>query len=203
MGDDMKKEIILDLHGVVFNSISKMVAQNAFKKYGALETAKIAAAYALKKKRDYVAARLGPVIYECARRATVRPGALNALYDITHMPNTTVRVCSCGAFPEYADKIEDFYRNFAPGLADVAHYELLSPYDSKGGYITSVRDSVKDGLVYVADDTPRHLETAYKLQLKPVLISENGNKWRIASEEFGAYTFENLAQFRNFLQYQK
>ncbi len=199
----MKKEIILDLHGVVFDSISRKVAQTVYKKYGALESAKIATAYAFKKNRDYVGARLGPVIYECERHATVRPGALNALADIMRMPNTTVHICSCGAFPEYVDKMEDFYRNLAPVFADVAHYELLSPYDSKSGYITNVHDNAKNAQVYVVDDTPRNLETAYVLRLEPVLISGNGNKWRIASEEFHAHTFENLAEFRNFLEWQR
>jgi len=199
----MKKEIILDLHGVVFESINQMVAKAAFKKYGAWETAKIGMAYALKNKRDYVSARLGPILYECVRNAAVRPGALNALRDIMHMPNTNVRICSCGAFPEYADKIESFYRNFTPGLADIAHYELLTPYDSKSGYIAQVHAQNPKEAIYVVDDSPFNLETAYILRLEPVLISGNGNKWRIAREEFGAHTFENLAEFRNFLQRQR
>lgn len=199
----MKKEIILDLHGVVFESINQLVVQTALKKYGLFETLKIGASYALKTNRDYVSARLGPVVYECVRRAAIRPGALHALHDINRMPDINVRVCSCGAFPEYANKIENFYRNLAPVLADVKHYELLSPYDSKVRYVTDIFTGARGRPVYVVDDMLHNLEIAAILRINPVLISDNWLQWRVARDEFGAYTFYDLFEFRNFLTRQK
>lgn len=199
----MKRVIILDLYGVVFQPINGMVARTAFQRFGYAKGAALGACYKAKKAKNFVAANLSDIVYECVQQAQVKPGALNALNILTDMPETTVRVCSRIAFPGNEKRLESFYRNFSPCLDAVAHYELVSPFGSKRSYISNVNSVSANDSIYVVDDTPRNLEMAHMLRLNPVLVSENLVDWPRARTQYGARTFANLVEFAKFMMRQK
>ncbi len=199
----MKKIVILDLHGVVFYPIDRMVIQSSLMKYNLAKSAALFMCYKTGLGKKFIEQNLSDVVYDSARDALPIPGAFSAIQKIANIPNTQLNVCSRSAFPARVSDMENHYRTQWRTMDLVAHYELISPLQSKRAYLSNVNAANVNSDIYVVDNQLENLVIAHDLRMNPVLISDKASLWRRAKDELGARTFMTLQEFANYLERRK
>lgn len=195
----MKKNVIIDLHGVVFEPIDDMVMRATIKKYGYLKTAALLAAAKMGVASQYVEKNMATLVADCAMQAKPKEGAFEALERIMDIPDIDVYVCSTSCFPSMAPKMENYYRSLASPLAAVKHYELLQPMGSKERFAYDIIRANRSGITYVVDNKLHNLRAAYSTRQWPVLVAGRGDDCKRARDQFCARQFNNLVEFADFL----
>ncbi len=200
----MKKKIIIDPDGIIFEPIDTSFKQTAIAEYGPAKGHMIALAYKYGLGRRLFGSMVENVLYKCASRPQIRPEELQALSEISQMPDVSIEFCSKIAAPQHADKLVEQYREIAPCMNAVSHYELISPFKSKHAYIVKSTAADKTTSNYVLDTRARYLQWPAKWRITPVLVG--GNKNEIAATQREAVTariFPSLVLFKEFLQHNK
>ena len=191
----MKRKVIIDLDGIIFESIRESFARVAWSEYGRVKAGAIIIAYNLGIGCRGLRDEISNVLNKCAMSARPYSGAIDALGEIVRMPGVTVEFCSQVAFTENAAALERYYRGIAPAMNDVAHYELISPFESKKDYLYKSTGAEKDGLNYVLDGPGGgKIKWPARWRTTPVLINT------LDCDVHHVRSFPNLAMFKDFLK---
>ncbi len=200
----MNKKIIIDLSGVVFEPIDDTFTQTAIAEYGKIKGRILSIAYKYGIGKRSLGAQIENVFYKCASRPQVREGALEALQQITEMPDVSVEFCAKIASPKYAARLEQQYRAIAPCMNAATHYALISPNESKRDYIVKSTAADQEAMNYVLASNARHLGWPARWRISPVLVSTSKSELAAASRTAAtARIFRNLGMFHEFLVHKK
>lgn len=196
----MKKKIIIDLDGIVFEPI--MPAQTAQIKsvYGPVYGGAMAAAYRRGVGKKFIAGKIGPVLYDVAAAAKPLPWAVHALTQLSKMPDTEIEFCSQMILPADAVMLAEQYRAIAPAMAG-AKYSFISPFESRMPYLGKTTGTgAKDTMNYIVVTDEKYLKWPARWRITPVLINPSMVAQMRAHSEYGARGFANLAAFADFMQ---
>jgi len=197
-GQIINKKIIIDLNGVIFEPIDAKFKEIAQAKYGRARGAAINMAYKYGVGRKFVMPEIETVFGECAQNPRVRDGALDALDAIVDVPGVKLEMCSNIAFPGQAKRLESQYRAMSPAMAS-AHYELISPFKSKRGYICDSTYQMPNAMNFLVDSNAKHLDWPSRWRIVPVLISNDIAAGNAARNQYGARVFDTLRDFHEYL----
>ena len=198
----MNKKIIIDLNGVVFEPIDKNFSQVARAKYGRVKGTALTLAYKYGVGRRTLHGGIADVLYSCAQNPTVRDGAIDALDKIAGLPDVTIEFCGQIAFPGQASSLEQQYRAIAPCMDAAARYELISPFKSKRGYLTSTTAADTEVMNYILGTCSRDLDWPARWRIMPILIQGTEAEANIHRNCL-PYLFRNLHDFQDFLAHRR
>ena len=197
----MKKKIIIDLDGVVFEPIDAAFSRRAIEKYGPVRGYAVTSAYKYKIGTSLFGRQVAETLHECASNPTVRNDAIAALEKLVKIPNISVEFCSALAFPEYAATLENKYRAISPAMNAVEKYNLISPFESKRAAIVAATRPDNDiSQSYVVEPDLEHLRWPARWSVVPVLIAPlNLAQYAVARNEYGARPFDSLGAFAKYM----
>lgn len=199
----MKKKIIIDLNGVVFERVDKNFADVARSQYGRVKGTAVTLAYKYGIGRRALSNDIAQVLYKCASNPTVRNGAMDALDVISKIPDVTIEFCGQVAFPGQAHKLEQKYRAIAPCMNAATHYELVSPFTSMRKYLYSVTGATgKDVMNFILGTHSRDLDWPARWRIIPVLIHGASVQPDI-HQHCNPRVFQDLHDFHHFLEYRR
>ncbi|MDE5615766.1 MAG: hypothetical protein K2I81_02960 [Alphaproteobacteria bacterium] len=194
----MKKKLIIDLNGVVFEPVDQNFSEVARADYGRVKGAALTLAYKYGIGRRFMAADIANVLYKCAKNPKVRSGAIEALDAMARMPGVTIEFCGQMAFPGQAYKLEQKYRAIAPCMNVASHYELISPFASKRGYLCSSTAADENVMNYILGTRACDLDWPARWRIIPVLIAGAAAESNI-HHHCNPRVFTNLHEFKEFL----
>lgn len=194
----MNKKVIIDLNGVVFEPVDRNFSEVARADYGRAKGAALTLAYKYGLGRRLMATDIADVLYKCAKNPTVRPGAIEALDALSRMPGVTIEFCGQMAFPDQAYKLEQKYRAIAPCMNAAAHYELISPFASKRGYLCSSTAADENAMNFILGTRARDLDWPARWRILPVLIEGCAAEANI-QRHCHPRIFRSLHDFQDFL----
>lgn len=195
----MKKKIIIDLDGIVFEPIDASFKKTAIAEYGRTQGHLITLAYKHGLGRHILGDKIENILFKCASNPQIRPEAIEALAALADMKDVSIEFCTQIASPRHALQLQQQYSEIAPCMA-TARYEFISPFESKRGYIKTSTAADKDTSNYILDTCARYLQWPAKWRITPVLVSTDQST--IAATQREACTakiFANLACFTNYL----
>ncbi|MBD5400323.1 hypothetical protein HDR61_01070 [bacterium] len=194
----MNKKIIIDLDGVIFEPVRESFSRVARSEYGNIKAVAVIAAYKYGIGRVALRGEVANVLHKCAIGARVRPGAMDALKELGNLSWVTVEFCSQVAFPENAKDLELHYRSIAPAM-NVAHYELISPFESKRDYLYKSTGMDRHTLNYVIDSQVSNIKWPARWRTTPILLNASAHDASMARALCGARSFQDLNAFKEFL----
>ncbi len=195
----MKKKVFIDLNGIVFEPIDTKFSEIARQDFGPAKAMAVTMAYKYGIGRGMLKSSIARVLYKCARRPQVRPGALDALEKLAALPNVSIEFCGQIAFPEYAHSLEQEYRAIAPCMNAASHYELVSPFKSKRRYLCCATAKDAYAMNYILGTQVADMSWPAKWRIIPVLINNATKEEGKIKAMCGKRVFENLNAFQEFL----
>lgn len=195
----MNKKVIIDLNGVVFEPVDRNFTKIARSKYGYVKGSAVALAYKFRIGHGLMQDSVASVLFACAKNPVVRNGALDALEQISRLPDTTIEFCGQVAFPGQHVVLEKKYRAIAPCMDAAAHYELVSPYLSKRGYLHDSTAADKDTMNYIVGTHSDDLNWPARWRIVPILIDGSAENVAAIHRNCVPRCFETLTAFKDYL----
>jgi len=197
----MKSKVIIDLDGVIFKPVGNNFAKAARAEYGNVVGTGVALAYKYCIGGKMFGEKIAKVLYDCACATKPRPGTIAALDEIVKLPDVTVEFCSKIAFPQYARRLERHYRTVAPCMDAVAHYELISPFESKRNYLYKSTGMDNETLNYVLDSQAHDIRWPTRWRTTQVMVYASARDVAAARMVSVPRVFNTLSEFKDFLAY--
>lgn len=194
----MKKKIIIDLNGVVFERIDNKFSDVARDKYGRTMGNVLTLAYKYGIGRRALKNKIADVYNVCARNPKVRDGALDALDSLAGMSDVSLEFCGQVAFPGQAQILEQQYRAIAPCMNAASHYELVSPFSSKRGYLCKSTGADEEVMNFILGTHSNDLDWPARWRIIPVLIEDASTQADIC-RHCNPRIFRNLHDFQDYL----
>lgn len=198
----MKKKIIIELNGVIFEPFDQHFRQIAVREYGRLTGNIVNLAYKYGIGRRLLANKVENVFFQCASKPRPRKEALVALDKISQLPDVSVEFCTQIPGKQHSVRLEQAYRAIAPCM-DNGDYNLVGSAKSKRGYITRTTANNKDTMNYVLDSDVRHLNWPARWRIIPIFVGANRRDQAIAARTSTARQFDNMAMVFDFLEHRR
>jgi len=199
----MKKKIIIDLNGVVFEHIDRNFGAQARALYGCVRGGMLTLAYKYGIGRGPARGAIEKIFYQCAKNPTVRDGALDALESLAQMPDVTLEFCGQVAFPGQEHILEKKYRAIAPCMNVAPHYELMSPFVSKHAYLCRTTGADENSLNYILGTRSEDLSWPAKWRITPVLICGTSAEGASIYNKCHPRIFKSLHDFQDFMSHHR
>lgn len=200
----MRKKILIDLNGIVFEPVETKFSDVANAEFGRTKAAALNIAYRYGIGRGILKNDIAGVLNKCTQNPTLRPGVIEALEKIAALPGVSIEFYGQLAFPEQAAALEAKYRAIAPAMNGNARYNIHSPFESNRGYLFHTTGKDEMAMNYILGTQEKDMSWPTKWRIIPVLIqgmsAENDALARICG---GKRTFGNMGAFADFLAHRR
>lgn len=195
----MKKKIIIELNGVIFEPVEQSFKQVAINEYGKITGNLVTFIYKHGIGHHLMADKVQNVFLKCASKPQPRQEALAALEQIVNLPEVCVEFCTQNPYEQHSDALIKTYRTIAPCL-DTENYNIAKSNQSKHNYIAETTGQDKNTMNYILDADVRHLNWPARWRIIPIYVGDNSRSNMTNLRTPTARTFDNMLMVLDFFQ---